>query len=89
MLSSQPPDRLIGDKAYDIDGLADELKQEGVELTALHRTSRGPEDNTQDGLPFGASSAAGRSHLPSQADFGLPFLILSQLMVGTWLRFFL
>lgn len=52
MLSTQPPDRLIGDKAYDSDGLAGELLQEGVELIAPHRTSRKPENKTQDGRPL-------------------------------------
>ena len=52
MLSTQAPDRLIGDKAYDSDRLADELIPEGTELIAPHRSSRKPENKTQDGRPL-------------------------------------
>lgn len=52
MLASEPPDRLIGDKAYDSDRLADELMDQGVELIAPHRSSRKPENKTQDGRPL-------------------------------------
>ncbi len=31
---------LIGDRAYDCDGLDDDLKQDGVNLIAPHRSSR-------------------------------------------------
>jgi transposase len=52
MLSSEMPERLIGDKAYDSDRLADELADQGVELIAPHRTNRRPENKTQDGRPL-------------------------------------
>ena len=43
------PQRLIGDKAYDSDGLAEELAALGIELIAPHRKSR--KHATQDGRP--------------------------------------
>ena len=49
MLSDENPERLIGDKAYDSDRLAEELAHEGVELIAPHRSNRKPENKTQDG----------------------------------------
>ena len=43
------PDRLIGDKAYDSDGLDERLRDErGIELIAPHRRNR-RKQNTQDG----------------------------------------
>jgi transposase len=45
------PDRLLGDKAYDTDQLAEDLAEFGVELIAPHRRNRRPENNTQDGRP--------------------------------------
>ena len=41
------PEHLIGDKAYDSDDLDDQLKREGVELIAPHRSNR--KLKTQDG----------------------------------------
>jgi transposase len=41
------PERLIGDRAYDSDGLDDDLKQDGVNMIASHRSTRKLE--TQDG----------------------------------------
>jgi transposase len=41
------PEHLIGDRAYDSDGLDDDLKQEGVNLIAPHRSTRTL--TTQDG----------------------------------------
>jgi transposase len=41
------PEHLIGDRAYDSDGLDDELKQDGVNMIALHRFTRTLK--TQDG----------------------------------------
>jgi transposase len=41
------PQNLIGDKAYDSDGLDDQLKQQGVEMIAPHRSNR--HLKTQDG----------------------------------------
>lgn len=52
MLPDQPPERVIGDKAYDCDQLDDELAERGVELIAPHRTSRKPENVTQDRRPL-------------------------------------
>lgn len=52
MITSQLPERVIGDKAYDSDDLADELAQDGVELIAPHRSNRKAENVTQDGRPL-------------------------------------
>jgi transposase len=41
------PDHLIGDRAYDSDGLDDDLKQDGVNMIAPHRSTR--KLKTQDG----------------------------------------
>jgi transposase len=49
MLSSQTPDRIIGDKAYDSDTLDDQLACLGSDMIAPHRRSRKPENVTQDG----------------------------------------
>ena len=47
------PERLIGDKAYDSDGLDGEvLHQFGAEMIAPHRQGRRPERRTQDGRPL-------------------------------------
>ncbi len=46
------PERLIGDRAYDSDGLDERLKEErGIELIARHRSNR-RRSKTQDGSPF-------------------------------------
>jgi transposase len=52
MLPSQPPERVIGDKAYDSDALGDELAMKGIELISPHRSNRRPENKTQDGRPL-------------------------------------
>ena len=45
------PERLIGDRAYDSDGLDERLRRErGIELIARHLSSRRPK--TQDGRPL-------------------------------------
>ncbi len=44
------PERLIGDKAYDSDPLAEELAEGGVELIAPNRENR--KVKTQDGRPL-------------------------------------
>jgi len=44
------PERLIGDKAYDSDPLAEELADLGIELIAPHRSNR--RHKTQDGRPL-------------------------------------
>jgi transposase len=44
------PEKLIGDRAYDSDGLDQTLLQEGVELIAPHRSTR--KLKTQDGRPL-------------------------------------
>ena len=41
------PEHLIGDRAYDSDGLDDDLKQDGVNMIAPHRSTR--KLKTQDG----------------------------------------
>lgn len=44
------PERLIGDKAYDSDGLDDQMMREyGTEVIAPHRCNRRRENVTQDG----------------------------------------
>ena len=50
MISSKRPERLVGDKAYDDDILAQELAEEGVELIAPNRSNR--QIKTQDGRPL-------------------------------------
>ncbi len=52
MLSSELPERIIGDKAYDSDKLDEELAGDGIELIAPHRKNRRPENVTQDGRPL-------------------------------------
>ncbi len=52
MLPAAPPERVIGDKAYDSDALDDELAQDGIEMIAPHRRNRRPENVTQDGRPL-------------------------------------
>lgn len=52
MLTSETPQRVIGDKAYDSDKLDAELAEKGVELIAPHRSNRKPENATQDGRPL-------------------------------------
>jgi transposase len=44
------PEHLIGDRAYDSDRLDDDLKQDGVNLIAPHRSTR--KLKTQDGRPL-------------------------------------
>ena len=44
------PERLIGDQAYDSNGLDDELAQRGVEMIAPHNPTR--KHKTQDGRPL-------------------------------------
>ncbi len=47
---SQPPERIIGDKAYDSDPLDESLRQQyGTELIGPHKTNR-KKPKTQDGL---------------------------------------
>ncbi len=46
------PDRLIGDRAYDSDGLDNRLREErGIEMISPHRTNR-KRAPTQDGRPL-------------------------------------
>jgi transposase len=46
------PDRLIGDRAYDSDGLDERLRKErGIEMISPHRTNR-KRATTQDGRPL-------------------------------------
>ena len=50
---AEVPERLIGDKAYDSDGLDEQvLKEFGVEMIAPHKQNRRPENKTQDGRPL-------------------------------------
>jgi len=50
MRTSATPERVIGDQAYDDDGLAAELAERGTELIAPHRSKR--VNITQDGRPL-------------------------------------
>jgi transposase len=52
MLTSKPPERLIGDKAYDSDALDEQMAGRGVEMIAPHRSNRKTETKTQDGRPL-------------------------------------
>jgi len=52
MLTSELPERIIGDRAYDSDRLDEELAEEGIEMIAPHRSNRRPENVTQDGRPL-------------------------------------
>jgi Transposase and inactivated derivatives len=52
MLTVDTPERVIGDKAFDCDGLADQLADEGMEWIAPHRRNRRPENITRDGRPL-------------------------------------
>jgi transposase len=45
---TEPPERLIGDKAYDSDSLDAELAERGIELIAPHKSNR-VKPPTQDG----------------------------------------
>src|SRR5438067_11521582 len=42
-------EKLIGDKDYDSDRLDEKLAEMGVEMISPHRSSRKPENKTQDG----------------------------------------
>jgi transposase len=49
MLPSSPPERVVGDKAYDSDRLDASLAKKGIEMISPHRRNRRPENKTQDG----------------------------------------
>lgn len=48
MLTTEVPERIIGDKAYDSDPLDDQLAEQGIDMIAPHRRNRRPENITQD-----------------------------------------
>jgi transposase len=48
---AEEPERIIGDRAYDSDGLDAELADRGIELIAPHRSNR-RRKVTQDGRPL-------------------------------------
>ena len=50
-LVTQPPQRLIGDKAYDSDKLDAQLNEQGIEMIAPHKSNR-KKPATQDGRPL-------------------------------------
>ena len=50
VFTDEVPERLIGDKAYDSDGLDADLAAQQIELIAPHRKNR--KRNTQDGRPL-------------------------------------
>ena len=41
------PENLIGDRAYDSDPLDEDLRQDGIEMIALHRSNRGKPRDTR------------------------------------------
>jgi len=49
MLTVDFPEKLIGDKAYDSDALDKAMEEKGVDMISPHRSSRKPENRTQDG----------------------------------------
>ena len=49
-LLAEPPQRLIGDRAYDSDRLDEELAQEEIEMISPHRCNK--KHITQDGRPL-------------------------------------
>lgn len=49
MLTTQTPERMIGDKAFDSDELDEAMAARGTEVIAPHRKNRRPENRTQDG----------------------------------------
>ena len=51
VLTDEQPERLIGDKAYDSDPLDAELKEQGIEMIAPHKSNR-KKAATQDGRPL-------------------------------------
>jgi transposase len=51
VLTNEGPERLIGDKAYDSDPLDAELKEQGIEMIAPHKSNR-KKAATQDGRPL-------------------------------------
>jgi len=50
MVVQEPPAHLIGDAAYDSDGLDAELAPAGIKMIAPHRSNR--KRHTQDGRPL-------------------------------------
>ena len=48
VFTAEPPERLIGDKAYDSDPLDEELREQGIEMIAPHKSNR-KKAPTQDG----------------------------------------
>jgi len=49
ILTKEVPERVVGDKAWDSDALGRAFAARGMELITPHRSSRRPEDRTQDG----------------------------------------
>ncbi len=49
MLTAEPPQRVIGQRACDNDALDAELAWRGIERVAPHRSNRRPENITHDG----------------------------------------
>lgn len=49
MLTTQTPERMVGDKAFDSDELDEAMAARGTEVIAPHRKNRRPENRTQDG----------------------------------------
>lgn len=49
----EPPEKLVGDKAFDSDPLDEQMLSEyGVEVIAPHRQGRRQDTRTQDGRPL-------------------------------------
>jgi len=59
MLTEALPERVIGDKAYDSDALADQLAAEGMELTLRTATTASPKTRPRTAGRSAATSVAG------------------------------
>jgi Transposase DDE domain len=60
VFTAERPERLIGDKAYDSDPLDEELREQGVEMIAPHKSNR-KKAPTQDGRVLRRYKEGGRS----------------------------
>ena len=79
------PEHLIGDRAYDSDGLDDDLKQDGVNMIAPHRSTR--KLKTQDGRRLRATNVAGSSNASLLAAMEAAVLIRWEYYATNFLGF--
>ena len=81
--TSDKPIRLIGDKAYDSDGLDEELKKQGIEMIAPNKENR-VKGNRQDGRPLRRYKEDGRLSVFSPglvaSDIFLPVTSIMRLI---------